>query len=71
MQDDDAPKPRGFKPGFTYIQPKKSGTSLVVGPEGIFRYADAKMETLADAVDVFWAAVAHDPAGAGIRLSAR
>jgi hypothetical protein len=62
MSDDQPPrKDRGFKPGFNYIQKPGGGSSLVVTPEGIFAYQGGKMETLADAVDFFWATVAHDP----------
>jgi len=63
MPDDDQPerKDRGFKPGINYIQKPGSGRSVVMTPEGIFAYQDGTMETLADAVDFFWAKVAHDP----------
>ena len=63
MPDDDQPprKDRGFKPGINYLQKPGGGSSLVVTPEGIFAYQGGKMETLADAVDFFWATVAHDP----------
>ena len=63
MRDDPPEKPdRGFRPRVNYIQPDGSkGSSLVVTPEGIFSYEAGRMETLADAVDYFWANVAHDP----------
>ncbi len=64
MPDDDQPtrKDRGFRPGVNYVQPEGSkGSSLVVTPEGIFSYEAGRMETLADAVDFFWATVAQEP----------
>jgi hypothetical protein len=63
MPDDDQPqrKDRGFKPRINYIQKPGSGTSMLLTPEGIFAYQDGTMETLADAVDFFWACVARDP----------
>jgi hypothetical protein len=63
MPDDDQPerKDRGFKPGINYVQKPGGGRSLVLTPEGIFAYQDGEMTTLADAVDFFWATVAHDP----------
>ncbi|TAD77528.1 MAG: hypothetical protein EAY70_08430 [Sphingomonadales bacterium] len=61
--DKPSPKPdRGFRPDVNYIQPEGSkGKSLVLTPEGIFAYEGGKMTTIADAVDFFWATVAHDP----------
>jgi len=63
MSDDLPERPdRGFRPSVNYIQPEGSrGKSLVVTPEGIFAYEAGRMTTLADAVDGFWAEVAHDP----------
>ncbi len=63
MSDDDQPprKDRGFRPGVNYIQKPGSGSSVVMTPEGIFAYQDGEMTTIADAVDFFWATVAHDP----------
>jgi hypothetical protein len=63
MPDDDQParKDRGFRPRFNYIRKPGGGSSLVVTPEGIFAYEGDTIETLADAVDFFWANVAHDP----------
>ncbi|MBU7579132.1 MAG: hypothetical protein KAF27_01475 [Porphyrobacter sp.] len=63
MNDDPPEKPdRGFRPRIKYTQPEGSrGSSLVVTPEGIFAYEAGAMKTLADAVDFFWANVAHDP----------
>jgi hypothetical protein len=70
MSDDQPPrKDRGFKPSFNYIQKPGSGSSLVVTPDGIFAYEGGEMTTIADAVDFFWATVAHDPRewNAGLR----
>lgn len=63
MSEDPPEKPdRGFRPRVNYTQPEGSrGKSLVVTPEGIFSYEAGQMKTLADAVDFFWANVAHDP----------
>jgi hypothetical protein len=63
MSDDLPERPdRGFRPSVNYVQPQGSrGKSLVVTPEGIFSYEAGQMTTLADAVDGFWANVAHDP----------
>jgi len=63
MSDDPPKKPdRGFRPRIKYTHPEGSkGSSLVVTPEGIFSYEAGQMETLADAVDYFWANVAADP----------
>lgn len=63
MADDPPEKPdRGFRPRLNYTQPEGSrGKSLAVTPEGIFSYEAGRMETLADAVDFFWANVAADP----------
>lgn len=62
MTDEPSEKPdRGFRPSVNYIQPEGSkGKSLVVTPEGIFAYEGGAMTTIADAVDFFWANVAHD-----------
>jgi hypothetical protein len=61
--DTPSPKPdRGFRPKVSYSQPEGSrGKSLVLTPEGIFSYEGGKMTTIADAVDFFWASIAHDP----------
>lgn len=61
--DKPSPKPdRGFRPRVNIVQPNGSrGKSLVLTPEGIFSYEGGTMTTIADAVDFFWAAVAHDP----------
>ena len=63
MSDDPPEKPdRGFRPRINYIKPEGSkGSGLVVTPEGIFSYEAGRMETLADAVDYFWATVAANP----------
>lgn len=60
---DDQPtrKDRGFRPAVNYVQPPGSkGKSLVLTPEGVFAYEGGAMTTIADAVDFFWATVAHD-----------
>lgn len=63
MSDELPDRPdRGFRPTVNYVQPQGSrGKSLVVTPEGIFSYEAGQMTTIADAVDGFWANVAHDP----------
>lgn len=63
MSDDLPERPdRGFRPAVNYVQAQGSrGKSLVVTPEGIFSYEAGQMTTLGDAVDAFWANVAHDP----------
>ncbi len=66
MTDEPSDKPehpdRGFRPSVNYIQPEGSkGKSVVLTPEGIFAYEGGAMTTIADAVDFFWATVAHDP----------
>jgi len=71
MPDDDQPprKDRGFTSGINYNQKPGGGRSVAMTPEGIFAYQDGKIETHADAVDFFWATVAHDPRkwNAGLR----
>jgi hypothetical protein len=63
MNEDEPKKPdRGFRPRVNFTQPEGSrGKSVVMTPEGIFSYEAGQMKTLADAVDFFWATVAHDP----------
>lgn len=52
---------RGFRPRVDFSNQRPGARSLYIGPEGIFRHHDGKLETLADAVDYFWDAVAQDP----------
>ncbi|MDP5103322.1 MAG: hypothetical protein NWP98_05305 [Erythrobacter sp.] len=52
---------RGFRPRADFGNKRSGARSLYIGPEGIFRHQDGKLETLADAVDFFWATVAQDP----------
>jgi hypothetical protein len=59
---DDSEKERNFKPTFRYTKPKNGGTSLILSQEGVFRHENGEYQTLADAVDFFWSAVAYDPA---------
>lgn len=63
MNEDQPEQPdRGFRPRVNFTQPEGSkGKSVVMTPEGIFSYEAGQMKTLADAVDFFWANVAHDP----------
>lgn len=63
MNEEQPEKPdRGFRPKVNFSQPEGSrGKSLMLTPEGIFSYEGGKMTTIADAVDFFWANVAHDP----------
>ena len=53
---------RGFKPNVAFPEKQPGARSFVLTPEGAFLHQDGKMETLADAVDFFWAGVSHDPA---------
>jgi len=52
---------RGFRPPVDWGNKQPGARSLYVGPQGVFRHQDGKLETIADAVDLFWAEVAHDP----------
>ena len=64
MDDDqDDRKDRGFRPKGDFSRKLPGATSLVIGPEGVFRHRDGKLETLADAVDYFWDVAVHDPCG--------
>lgn len=58
---DDTGK-RGFRPRVNFGNKQPGARSFVLGPEGAFIHQDGKLDTLADAVDFFWAGVAHDPA---------
>lgn len=64
---DDKPKrpdrpDRGFRPNVEF-GPKQSGArSAVFGRQGVFKHQDGKLETLADAVDLFWNGVERSPA---------
>ena len=60
-KESDAPGGRGFRPMVEFGGKKPGARSFVLSPEGAFIHQDGKLETLADAVDFFWAAVAHDP----------
>ena len=65
METDDGDKRRagrGFKPNVSFPDKQQGARSFVLTPEGAFVHQDGKMETLADAVDFFWAGVSHDPA---------
>lgn len=54
---------RGFRPrGINFDNKLPGARSFVLNAEGAFVHQDGKFETLADAVDFFWAGVAHDPA---------
>lgn len=69
MSDDPPKRPdRGFAPGSNFTKPASAGRSLAITPEGIFVSQDGRTETLADAVDFFWARVAHDPRGWNLGL---
>lgn len=52
---------RGFRPPVDWSKKQPGARSLYVGPEGVFRHRDGKLETISDAVDIFWSEVAHDP----------
>lgn len=63
-QPDPSPKPdRGFRPRADFSGKRTGARSLYIGPEGIFTHQDGKLETIADAVDLFWEKVARDPRG--------
>ena len=53
---------RGFKPNVEFGDKRPGARSLVAGPDGIFVHEDGVLRTVADAVDLFWSGVAHDPA---------
>lgn len=62
MAEDEPDKPdRGFRPRVDWTGQQPGAHSLYVGPEGVFRHHDGKLEPIADAVDIFWSEVAHDP----------
>jgi hypothetical protein len=52
---------RGFRPPVEWGEKRPGARSLYIGPEGVFRHENGKLETIVDAVDIFWAEVAHDP----------
>ncbi|QDH33175.1 hypothetical protein [Porphyrobacter sp. YT40] len=60
-EDEPDKQDRGFRPRVVWGEKRPGARSLYMGPEGVFRHEDNKLETLADAVDMFWAAVARDP----------
>lgn len=59
---DEGTGKRGFKPRGKFSKKRSGAKSLVIAPEGVFIHEEGKLHTLADAVDFFWAGVAHDPA---------
>jgi hypothetical protein len=62
MSNDPPEKPdRGFRPPVDFSGKQPGARSFYVGPERVFRHQDGVFETFADAVDIFWAEVAHDP----------
>jgi hypothetical protein len=52
---------RGFKPKVDFGAKRPGARGLVLSPEGVFLHRDGALHTLADAVDLFWSAVARDP----------
>lgn len=60
--DDRKRKERGFKPRVEFGDKRKGARSFILTPEGAFQHEDGKLETIADAVDLFWDAVARNPA---------
>jgi hypothetical protein len=54
-------KDRGFRPRVDFSGKRPGARSLYIGPEGVFRHQNDNLEPLADAVDIFWDAVAQDP----------
>lgn len=62
MAEDKPGKPdRGFRPNVDFSKQRPGASSMAITPEGVFIHRDGKLETLADAVDIFWSEVAHDP----------
>lgn len=53
---------RGFRPRVNFGDKLPGARSFVLNSKGAFIHQDGKVETLADAVDFFWAGIAHDPA---------
>ena len=64
MDDNEARKrkQRGFRPNVEFSGQREGARSFIMTPEGAFIHKDGKLRTLADAVDLFWSEVAHDPA---------
>ena len=54
---------RGFEPKVSFGNKRPGAKSFVLSAEGAFLHQDGQLHTLADAVDLFWAAVERDPAG--------
>lgn len=67
MSDDSSDPPerpdRDLRPSVDWSNQRPGARSLYIGPEGIFTHQDGKLKPMADAVDIFWDAVAHDPRG--------
>ena len=64
MTDDhDASGKRGFRPRVEFGAKRPGARSFVLSPEGAFVQQVGKLETLADAVDLFWGVVSVDPSG--------
>lgn len=62
MSEDQPGKPdRGFRPNVDFSRQRPGARSMAITPEGVFIHQGGKLETLADAVDIFWSEVAHDP----------
>ncbi len=59
---DEGTGKRGFKPNVDFSQQRPGAKALIVNGNGIFKYDNGKLETLADAVDYFWGAVSQNPA---------
>lgn len=53
---------RGFRPNVEFGAKRPGAKSFMMTPEGVFIQKDGKLETLADAVDMFWSEVALEPA---------
>lgn len=54
-------KDRGFRPPIDFSNKRPGASSMAITPEGVFIHRNGTLETLADAVDIFWSEVAHDP----------
>ncbi len=63
MDDNEAEKrkQRGFRPNVDFAGKREGARSFIMTPEGAFIHKDGKLHVLADAVDLFWSEVAHDP----------
>ena len=52
---------RGFRPNVEFGAKRPGAKSFIMSPQGVFIHRDNKLETLADAVDMFWSEIALEP----------